>query len=268
MSDDLGTLNIKQQGMARDIEALRQRYFEHRQALERLSAEAPTDALAIRYRQLIAEIDNSVKKLGDLQKEADPNGEKADPALRRTSPGTRPLRGDPQMAPLTVPVEKTGTRTVLILIVGLLVLATLGYFVWRFATGTSPAGPATTTVATETDTVAPAEIVENTAAPRPVLSAEPLTQDYGTVRRGTRATRQFELLNSTDQPLTIRANRSNCRCLWFEYADTIPAQGSTTMTVTVDGAKANSGPLHEAVQIESKTDPTVRTTFDVVAQIE
>ena len=266
MSEDLGTVNLKQKTMARDIEALRQRYFEHKQGLERLASEAPTEALALRYRQLIAEIDSAVRKLADLEREADGTmGEAPDPALRRTSPGTRPLRGDPQMAPLTVPVEKTGTRTALILILGLLVLATLGYFVWDFATG--PARPATAAAPAVAETVAP-ETVETATPPQAVLRVEPLTQDYGTVRRGTRATRQFELLNSTDQPLTIRANRSDCRCLWFEYADTIPPQGSTTMTVTVDGAKAPVGPLRETVQVASKTDPAVTTAFDVVAQVE
>ena len=67
--------------------------------------------------------------------------------------------------------------------------------------------------------------------------------------------------------MTIKAQRSQCRCLWFEYADTIPPQGSTTVTVTVDGSKARQGPLHETVQVVSKTDAAVTTSFEVVVEI-
>ena len=272
MSDELGTVNIKNKAMARDIDALRQRYIEHKQALESLASEAPTEALAMRYRQVMAEIQTSIDKLGDLERDIDGGAAVPGdlPGVRRTSPGMRPLRGDPQMAPLTVPVENTGGRTIMILAAGVLLLGVLAFFVWRFVTSGDDPAPATNVAATETaiETATASDTIEPGAPPKAVLSAEPATQDYGVVRRGTRATRQFELANNTDQPMTVRAQRSECRCLWFEYADTIPPQGSTTMTVTVDGAKAKPGSLREAVQIASRTDPAVTTTFEVVAEIQ
>jgi hypothetical protein len=267
MTEDLETVNGGARTMSRDIDALRQRYLEHRQALERLVANAPTETLAQRYRQVIAEIDAAVQKLADLERGIDPAA--AAPAAldkefagRRTAPGLKSIRSDPQTAPLPA-VESTGPRTILILVIGVVVLAVLGYFIWRFATRDDQAGPGTTTAVSETQ--APV----STAPPvKPALSVDPQTQDYGIVSRGSRATRQFELLNNTDQPMTIRAQRSDCRCLWFEYSDTIPPQGSTTMTVTVDGAKAPSGPLHETVEVALRTDPKITTTFEVVADIQ
>jgi uncharacterized protein DUF1573 len=266
MTEDFETVNGKARMMARDIDALRQRYLEHRQSLERLAADAPTETLAQRYRQVIAEIDSAVQKLADLERGIDPAAAAAAPdkdfAGRRTAPGLKSLRSDPQTAPLP-PVESTGPRTILILVIGVVVLAVLGYFIWRFATRDDQTGPATTTSVSETQPPV------STAPPaKSALTVDPQTQDYGVVSRGSRATRQFELLNNTDQPMTIRAQRSDCRCLWFEYSDTIPPQGSTTMTVTVDGAKAPSGPLHETVEVALRTDPKITTTFEVVADIQ
>ena len=265
MTEDLEAVNGGARTMSRDIDALRQRYLEHRQALERLAANAPTETLAQRYRQVIAEIDAAVQKLADLERGIDPAAGAPPTTLdpgRRTAPGLKPIRSDPQTAPLP-PVESTGPRTILILVIGTVVLAVLGYFIWRFATREDPVVGATTTVASETQPAV------STAPPvKPTLAVDPQTQDYGIVSRGSRATRQFELLNNSEQPLTIRAQRSDCRCLWFEYSDTIPPQGSTTMTVTVDGAKAPSGPLHETVEVASRTDPKITTTFAVVADIQ
>jgi hypothetical protein len=271
MSDDHGTFNLRHRVTGRDLEALRQRYLEHKQLLDQLVSDAPTEVLAERYRQVSNEIALALKKLDELERAgssdfsafAPPLSRVEEPGGRRTAPGMKPLRTDPQTMQVTpvVPVENTGPRTVLILGVGVLVLVLLGFFLWRFATGGGEAEAGTEV--TDTSTAATAA----TAPVKPILSVEPLTQDYGTVRRGTRATRQFELLNSTDQPLTVRAERSQCRCLWFEYADTIPPQGSTTITVTVDGSKAAQGPLHETVRLVSRADPNISTDFEVLAQI-
>lgn len=256
--------------MARDFEALRQRYLEHKQLLDQLVGDAPTETLAQRYRQISAEIVQSLQKLDDLEREGGSDLSAFAPPLeqpqqvsgRRTAPGMKPLRTDPQTRPVApvVPVANTGPRTILILAVGVLVLAVLGFFLWRFATGGEASETETEITETATATVA-------TAPVRPTLTVEPVSQNYGTVRKGTRATRQFELLNHSDQPVTVRAERSECRCLWFEYADTIPPQGSTTLTVTVDGSKASQGPLQETVQVVSKANPSIGTSFEVVAQI-
>lgn len=257
--------------MSRDFESLRQRYLEHKQLLDQLVGDAPTETLAQRYRQISAEITMSLQKLDELERGggsdfsafAPPVERPEEMGGRRTAPGMKPLRTDPQTRPVAqvAAVGNTGPRMILILSVGVLVLAVLGFFLWRFATGEDG-------VEASTETTQTATAGSTTAAPaRPVLTVEPPTQDYGTVRKGTRATRQFELLNNTDQPITIRAERSQCRCLWFEYADTIPPQGSTTMTVTVDGSKASSGPLQEIVQVVSKANPSIGTTFEVIAQI-
>ena len=118
----------------------------------------------------------------------------------------------------------------------------------------------------ETETVAE----EEPAPPVRVasLQIEPVSHDYGVVRKGTRAARQFEIVNTTDAPMTIAVARSNCRCLYYDYADVVPPKGRETLTVTIDGAKADAGPLRESVRVSSERDPAAETTFDVTATIQ
>ena len=51
-----------------------------------------------------------------------------------------------------------------------------------------------------------------TPAPKPLpvapaLTIDPRAHDYGTIRKGTRAVRQFEVMNHGDQPVTIDVER-------------------------------------------------------------
>ena len=263
--DDWNTVNIKpgKGGVIRDIDLLRKRYVDHRSALEQLAADAPTEHLARRYRELIADVDASVAKLDAL--EAEPAPPPATP--RREAPAGRAWSDAPpyvQQEIETPPGRRRagGGRALLILLAGLFMIGILGLLFWNWLQGDEPEEPM---VRPET------AVVE--AAPPPVpepesdLTITPERQDYGTIRRGARAARQFEIQNETDATLAIDVRRSACRCLWFEYADTIPARGTTTLTVTVDASKVTGSRLDETVEIVTRTDPPMTATFVVSANL-
>src|SRR5258706_12872036 len=67
MSDDFGTVNVRRGDRAREIEVMRQRYRAHRDTLQRLAADAPTDHLATEYQRLAGEIDVAMGKLHELE---------------------------------------------------------------------------------------------------------------------------------------------------------------------------------------------------------
>ncbi len=261
--DDWNTVNIKpgRGGVIRDIDLLRKRYSDHRAALEQLAADAPTEHLARRYRDLIAEVDAAVAKLDGLE---------AEPAAappRREEPRARAWSDAPpyiQQELDAPPPRRTsaGGRTILILLAGAFMIAVLALLFWNWLRGDEPEAPAVRpeTTLTETAPEPPPEAVSE-------LAIAPRQQDYGTIRRGSRAARQFEIQNETDATLAIDVKRSACRCLWFEYADTIPARGTTTLTVTVDTSKIAAGRLEETVEVTSRSDPPVTATFAVTANI-
>jgi uncharacterized protein (DUF2141 family) len=94
-----------------------------------------------------------------------------------------------------------------------------------------------------------------TPAPKPKVASlkiDPATQDYGTIRKGTRAVRQFQITNNSDEPISIEVARSACRCLFYEYQSLIPPKAKETLTVTVDGAKAKAGVLRENLKVSKK----------------
>jgi hypothetical protein len=99
------------------------------------------------------------------------------------------------------------------------------------------------------------------------LKITPALADYGVVRKGTRAVRQFEAANSGDAPLDIQVARSNCHCLFYEFR-AIPAHGKGTITVTVDGAKAKAGTIDESIAVTSKKDPSVSATMQIRAVVK
>ena len=88
------------------------------------------------------------------------------------------------------------------------------------------------------------------------------------MRKGTRVTRQFEIANTTDEPISINVSRSACRCLYYEHAPVIPPKAKESVTVTVDGAKAKAGTLHETLKVTAKSDASVGTSFDVIATVQ
>lgn len=261
MSGDFGTVNVKMRSAerAREIEAMRQQYRRHREALAGMAADAPTESLAAEYRRLLSEIDAAFTKLDELERSP------TDTQPMKTAPGTRPLVPPPATAiPDDDEPASAQSRIVMIVIAGLLVLGLIGWLIWRAAS--SDERPSTPIVETTeiSETIAPAA----TAAPQiTALSVEPANHDYGVIRKGTRAARQFEIVNTTDAPVKIDVARSACRCLYYDYAGTVPARGKETLTVTVDGAKAQAGDLAETIKVTAESDPAVATSFDVSATI-
>ena len=95
-----------------------------------------------------------------------------------------------------------------------------------------------------------------------------LIADYGVIRKGTRAVRQFEVFNNGATPITIQVARSSCRCLFYDYHDKVAPQKKETITVTVDGAKAKTGPLREMLPVTVKGNPSLHGELTVQATIQ
>jgi hypothetical protein len=250
MSEDFGTISVN-----------RAKYARHREALQKLAADAPTEHLANEYRRLLGEIDAAMLNV--------------EPG--RTDAGMRPLVTTPaaeeSFAYDEAPRGGSGARVALIVVAALIALGVIGGLIWMASRDRKPPGEVveqTATTASTTTTAAPATVVEDTAptVATDVISVTPPSHDYGTIRKGTRATRQFEVRNASDEPVTISVARSTCRCLFYEYRSAVPPKGKETVTVTVDGARAKAGPLHETVKVTKKTDPGVATSFEVAANIQ
>lgn len=292
MSDDFGTVNVSRGQRSREIEVMRQHYRHHRENLVKMMADAPTEHLAGEYERLIRDIDSSLVKLDELE---------GRPVERhKTEPGMRPLVQPPAVAPspaVAPPVEAaldedtqvdyipgadpapptpgSGSRVLLIVAGALIVLGIIGWLLWRASSDRS-ATPAITETAPVTETEAVTTQETNTGTVVPVatpeattLAVKPATHDYGVIRKGTRAVRQFELTNRGDEPLTISVARSSCRCLYYEYGNgVVPAKGKSTVTVTIDGGKAKAGPLQESLAVRAKGEPEPVATLKIAATIE
>jgi hypothetical protein len=289
MSDDFGTINVKRGERTREIEVLRQHYRQHREALVRMTADAPTEHLAAEYQRLTIEIDRALGKLNELEGAAaasvpppPPAPPPGNPRLK-TEPGLRPLVTTPidsapvddddaeAPTPRDLPLEdEPRSRVPLILAVTLVALVLIGWLVWRASTDRGDTPP----LIAENGTNAPASTAPDTTheeAPVPAagtLAVSPPAHDYGVIRKGTRATRQFELTNATSDPISVEVARSTCRCLYYEHAPVIPPKAKETLTITVDGAKAKAGELRETVRITKKGDATVAASVDVRATIQ
>lgn len=295
MSDDFGTVNVRRGDRAREIEILRQQYRRHRETLTALGGDAPTEHLAGEYARLIHGIDQSLRKLDELEGRVPPDtqpvirtdaagrpigaaasaGSAEEDEFRRrpTEPGARHLVNGPvvDMTAAEAASPNQASRLVLIVVAGVVVLAIIGWLLWR-ASG-DRRGPAI--VHEQNDTVvsttsAPDTVAPITPAPKPVAAALAITppaQDYGTIRKGTRAVRQFQITNTTNEPLTVQVTRSTCRCLYYDYVDKLAPGKKETITVTVDGAKAKAGTLHETLTVSSKSDPSITAQFDINAEI-
>jgi hypothetical protein len=268
MSDEFGTVNVRRGERGKEIEAIRQQYRHHRDALVRMVADAPTEHLAAEYQKLIREIDSSIAKLDEI--EGRPAG----------SPGTRPLVTTPADEVETVVTDdipsaappQQSSRVMMIVIAGVIVLAAIVWLLWRAsgdrskvveqpATVTTPVVETTATTTTSATTPAP---VATTA----VLKITPAAANYGTIRKGTRAVRQFSVENTSAAAVPVKVARSTCKCLFYHYTEKVPAHGKETITVTIDGARAKAGALHETVVVTSKNDPAVTAQFDVNATIQ
>lgn len=281
-SDDFGTINARRGERAREIEVMRQHYRQHRDALQRMSADAPTEHLASEYQRLIVEIDRSLVKLEELEGKTSapppvpppPN----DPLQRRmTHPASRPLVHDEVAEEASIPpaegVDQERKSLPLIIGAAVVALAVIAALIWWASNDRTPDAvveeqPAAVATGTEPgtsvadDTIAPAGSPIDTG-----LTVTPDTHDFGVVRKGTRATRQYELTNTTEKPISIAVARSACRCLFYEHAPVIPPKAKEILTVIVDGQRAPEGELREQVRVSSKADPAVSTTIDVNATI-
>jgi hypothetical protein len=273
MPEEFGTVNLKQGTQQREIELLRRHYRSHKEALNKMIGDAPSEHLAGEYSKLIAEIEMAVRKLDELEGKTTPPPSLADtnPSIK-VSPGSRPLARTPEPPPAMAyepPSSRaTQNRVVIILLAGLIVLGIIGWLIWRASSDRkSTAAPVVEQQPVGATAAAPPPAV--TPAPRPVesLKVTPARADYGTIRKGTRAVRQFQVTNTGDTATEIEVARSACRCLFYDYNGKLPAKGQETVTVTVDGARAKAGTLVEQVDVHAKKDPSVRAAFTVQATI-
>ena len=270
MSDEFGTVNIRRGERSREIEVLRQHYRTHREALTRMAGEAPTEHLAAEYQRLIADIDNSLGKLDEME-----------------AHGPAPAAAPPGQRPLVVPADTTSTydapfgprgsssRIFLIVFAGLVVLAAIGWMIWRASSDRRAVERPVIEQPVSTATDAPAETATVVPAMTPVpitaavsIRVTPAVQDYGIIRRGTRAVREFELTNTGETPVTIEVARSACRCLYYDYnGKKIPPKAHETITVTVDAARAKASTIDERLTVTAKEDPSATATIGVRAEI-
>jgi len=276
MPEEFGTVNLKQGAQTREIELLRRHYRTHRDSLARLITDAPTEHLASEYQRIISEIDMSVRKLDELEGKPAPASSIADtnPSMK-TDPGTRPLvrTGEPAPPPAAAPYRplspSTGTqsRVAMIVIAGVVVLAIIGWLIWRASSDRKAAAPVLEQQPVTATNNAPLPAVTPAPVAVAVLKVTPAVADYGTIRKGTRAVRQFQVTNLSDGIVEIEVPRSNCRCLFYDYNGKLPARGQETITVTVDGARAKAGPLQEKVEVRAKRDPSISASMTVQATI-
>ncbi|HEX2831415.1 MAG TPA: DUF1573 domain-containing protein [Thermoanaerobaculia bacterium] len=270
MSDDFGTINVSRSERAREIEVMREQYRRHRQALQELIGDAPSEQLAQQYSRLVGDIDVSLAKLDEL--EGRPSS-----SPPPTEPGMRPLVEGPRHDYSVIGDRKPGapaSRVVLIVLVAIVGLALIGWLIWKASDRSDEVAPVadetvtapvtTETTETESGTIEPAATTP--AAVSGGLVPTPQSQDFGVVRKGTRAVRKFVLRNDSDSAAAIKVSRSACRCLYYQHPPSIGAKKEGTLTVTIDGAKAKAGVLSESLQITTG-DPSVKTSVNVNATV-
>jgi Protein of unknown function (DUF1573) len=269
MSDDLSTVNARR---TRELEDLRQLFRRHRETLAKLTQE--TDAALAQLDALGAGGTSEPRNLGTSAVPPPPPPEvpsyRGTEVPRSTRPGLQPLTPMPHDDLVDDAERESRSRLALMLVAGIIALGLIGLVIWWASKDRVPERPIVEDTATATDTSA-----DETAPPPPdtaatvrsLLSVAPAATDYGTIAKGTRATRQFELTNNSEEPMSITVARSTCRCLYYEYAPVIPPKAKETITVTIDGAKARAGTLREPVRVSAKADPSVVTTFEVSATI-
>lgn len=260
MSDDFGTVSARR---AREIEVLR----KHRESLVKM----------------LADVDAQLCELGEITAPIIPARASAPPTLPdHDAIDSRPIVNT---AAYDEPVDSVaqpggGPRILILAAVALVALALIGWLIWRAssdrpaATGTvvEETTTAEATTATETAATAAEDTVAETPDPGTIAPASaqmrltPRSHDYGLIRKGTRATRQYQFRNESEEPVTIAVARSTCRCLYYEYTSLVPPKATETITVTVDGAKAKAGTLRETIGVTARNG-SGGTSFDVIATI-
>jgi hypothetical protein len=279
---------VKRGDRAREIEVLRQHYRTHRETLVRMVPDAPTEQLAGEYQRLVASIDASLRKLDELEGKGTASGTVAVPSpsfnetqRMGTAPGNRPLVSqgvssepvtDHGIASYDGPVDRpsnNGSRMLLMMLIAVAVLGVIGWLIWRASSDKKTTTPQVIEQPPSTTSPDTAATVTPVAAAASIRIA-PEVADYGTIRKGTRAVRQFEITNLSSTPLSITVARSTCRCLYYEY-DTkakLAPKAKEALTVTVDGARAKVGALNETIAVSSKDDPNATGTIGVRAVIK
>src|SRR5205085_967620 len=190
----------------------------------------PTEYLASEYQRLIAEIDMAVRKLDELEGKpasAATTISDAEPMVKPTTgAGTRPLvrTNEPAVGATSyVPPPVTAgaqSRVAMIVLAGVVVLGIIGWLIWRASSERKPAAPVIEQQPISSTNNAPPPAVTPAPAPAPVpvsLKVTPAAADYGTIRKGTRAVRQFTITNTSTSPIEIAVARSSCRCLYYDY---------------------------------------------------
>lgn len=284
--EDWGTVSIKpKKRSGRDVDALRERYANQRDILGQLAADAPSEHLASEYVRVKEEVETALARLDALET-ADstqigaPDGGRlpAGPTTGRPTwsaaevreAGSVPGALHAGTSPSPV-VSEDRTRLFLIPFVGLILLLLLGYFVWR---SFSHRNDAESRIVEQTIAASPSGASDpiERAAPEPATVAElritPPSQEFGSIRKGTRAARQYELVNRTGGAIAFKVTRSACRCIYYEYVDHLAIDGKGTLTVTVDGSRAKTGELRESIDITGKADKKPLGSFEVVAAIQ
>ncbi len=267
MSDEFGTVNVGKGERKRELDAVRQQYAAHRDALVRMTADAPTEQLSAEYQRLIRKIDENLAKLDEIE------GRPASEAGNRPLITTAPDQAETVVEDMTPPEGESsgqGARVMMIVVAGVIVLAAIIWLLWRASGDHNPrtAEQPVQVTTPAVETAAPVATQPDTPVAAAVIKITPLAADYGTIRKGTRAVRQFSVENSTNAAVPLKIARSTCKCLYYEYAEKVPAHGKESISVTIDGARAKAGGLHETVQVSSKNDASVTASFQVNATIQ
>jgi hypothetical protein len=162
-------------------------------------------------------------------------------------------------------VQRDGSalRKGIIALIAVAAIALLGWFAWS-STRSDDEVPA---VVEESATGTAVEQPSPTIVEAP-LAVNPPSFDFGAVSKGTRKSERFQLVNNSDQAIPVAVSRSQCRCLWFQHPQIIPPNSTSTLTVTVDGARAKSGNLNEVVTVSSKENAITSADFEVTAAIQ
>jgi hypothetical protein len=294
--EEFGTVSVRRGDRARELEALRQRYRQHRESLMLLVSDAPTEHLATEYQRLVRDIDVALAKIGELEgrsgtapgvagaaaatasstKTVPPRESmpvtlsQGDLLHSETEPGNRTLIPPPGAAQAYEMPPSASSRMALIAVAAIIVIALIGFLIWRASSDRGGPQPAAVAPLMES---APVTAPVTSAPPPPpppppALVITPAVVDFGTVGKGTRAARQLEITNNTAETIPIRVSRSQCRCLFYEYADKVAPKKKETVTVTVDGARAKAGTLDETITVSTKKAPAVSTTFQVTGTVK
>jgi hypothetical protein len=301
MSEEFGTVNVRRGERSREIELLRQRYGQHRDALMRLVSDAPSEHLATEYQRLVRDVDLALTKLDELEgrpggattaaaaastpaavppafppRGTTPVGQaQGDPLRMATEPGMRPLSPTPGASTAEGGRDAYGTspanaqsRMLLMVVAGMGVLLLIGWLIWRASSDRKTAASQSTAPPVVVETT-PATVTPVTPAPSPaLLTVAPTVVDFGTVTKGTRAARQLEITNNGTTAAKIQVGRSQCRCLYYEYAPQVGLKKKETITVTLDGARAKAGVLDETISVRANKDPSLTTTFQVTGTVK